>query len=87
MIGTLVRIYERMAKVLGKSCKTSYAQCGEGLVIQFIFERLKISNQTYRYIGAHHPTWLSNTCLLPKWVFRSMFGAGSRRLRCDQVQT
>lgn len=63
MSGTLARIYERMAKFFEKPYKTSYAQCGEDLIIQFIFEWLKISKPTYLDIGAHHPTWLSNTYL------------------------
>ncbi len=56
-------MYGRMAKLLEKPYKKSYAQCGEDLIIQFIFEWMKIPKPTYLDIGAHHPTWLSNTYL------------------------
>lgn len=56
-------VYGRIAKFFEKPYKTSYAQCGEDLIIQFIFDWLKISKPTYLDIGAHHPTWLSNTYL------------------------
>jgi FkbM family methyltransferase len=61
--GLLGRIYKRIVKPFEKSYKISYAQCGEDLIIQFVFEWLKVSNPTYLDIGAHHPTWLSNTYL------------------------
>jgi FkbM family methyltransferase len=41
--------------------KESYAQCGEDLIVEFIFGALRISNFTYLDIGAHHPTRFSNT--------------------------
>jgi FkbM family methyltransferase len=43
--------------------KISYSQCGEDLIIDFIFGLLKINNPTYLDIGAHHPYYLSNTSL------------------------
>lgn len=40
----------------------SFSQCGEDLIINFIFENhLKINRPSYLDIGAHHPTHLSNT--------------------------
>jgi len=40
----------------------SYSQCGEDLIINFIFENyLKINKPSYLDIGAHNPTYLSNT--------------------------
>ena len=40
----------------------SFSQCGEDLIINFIFEKyLKINKPSYLDIGAHHPTYLSNT--------------------------
>lgn len=63
MSDVLGKIYDRLAKPFKKSFKISYAQCGEDLIIQFAFEWLNISNPTYLDIGAHHPTWLSNTYL------------------------
>jgi FkbM family methyltransferase len=42
--------------------KLSYAQCGEDVIVDFIFETLfRISRPSYLDIGAHHPTNLSNT--------------------------
>ncbi|WP_196600956.1 FkbM family methyltransferase [Pectinatus frisingensis] len=41
--------------------KESYAQCGEDIIIDYIFSMLKIVNPTYLDLGAHHPRYLSNT--------------------------
>lgn len=43
--------------------KPSYAQCGEDLIIKFIFNQLGISKPSYIDIGAHHPFFLSNTAI------------------------
>ena len=39
----------------------SYAQCGEDLIIDFIFSELKIASPNYLDLGAHHPSYLNNT--------------------------
>jgi FkbM family methyltransferase len=44
--------------------KKSYSQCGEDLIVRFIFDQLKISKPSYIDIGAHHPYIISNTSLL-----------------------
>ena len=44
--------------------KLSFSQCGEDLIIKFIFDCLKIKKPSYIDIGAHHPFYLSNTALL-----------------------
>jgi len=41
--------------------KKSYAQCGEDLIVRYIFNVLKITRPTYLDIGAHHPLYLNNT--------------------------
>lgn len=41
--------------------KKSFSQCGEDIIIEFIFDELKIKKPTYIDIGAHHPYYLSNT--------------------------
>ncbi len=41
--------------------KKSYAQCGEDLIISYLFGWLGISKPSYLDLGAHHPTFLSNT--------------------------
>lgn len=44
--------------------KKSYSQSGEDLIIRFVFDNyLKIPQPRYLDIGAHHPTYLSNTYL------------------------
>lgn len=39
----------------------SYSQCGEDLIMNFLFNSLRIDKPSYIDIGAHHPFWLSNT--------------------------
>jgi FkbM family methyltransferase len=46
-----------------KNANVSYAQCGEDLIMQYLFTVLGISNVVYLDVGAHHPTYLSNTYL------------------------
>jgi len=43
--------------------KRSFSQSGEDLIMQFIFMWLRIDKPSYLDIGAHHPTYLSNTYL------------------------
>lgn len=46
--------------------KVSYSQCGEDLIIKFIFETLGIRTPSYIDIGAHNPEYLSNTAIFYK---------------------
>lgn len=48
-------------RLLPREHRVSYSQCGEDLIIDFIFGATKISNPSYLDIGAYHPTDLSNT--------------------------
>lgn len=41
--------------------KVSYSQCGEDLIIKYIFNNLGIHKPRFLDIGAHHPSNLSNT--------------------------
>ena len=41
----------------------SYSQCGEDLIIRFMFNAIGVLRPTYLDLGAHHPTYLSNTKL------------------------
>jgi FkbM family methyltransferase len=61
-------------RLLGKedNHKISYAQCGEDLIVSFIFSGLKMSDWTYLDIGAHHPTQISNTYLFYKQGHRGV---------------
>lgn len=45
---------------------TSYSQCGEDLIVRYIFTLRGITKPTYLDIGAHHPLALSNTALFYK---------------------
>jgi FkbM family methyltransferase len=58
-------IYRALNKLRGvrSSGKTSYSQCGEDLIVRYVFDFLKIPSPTYLDIGAHHPDYLSNTYL------------------------
>jgi FkbM family methyltransferase len=46
--------------------KISFSQCGEDLIVDFIFSSMGLTNITYMDIGAHHPFYLSNTALFYK---------------------
>jgi len=41
--------------------KVSYSQCGEDLILSYIFDQLKLSELTYLDIGAYDPFHFSNT--------------------------
>jgi FkbM family methyltransferase len=41
--------------------RKSYSQLGEDLIIDFMINQFAIQKPSYLDIGAHHPTWLSNT--------------------------
>lgn len=54
---------ERLRENLSPAYQRSYAQSGEDVILAHLFRWLGIKNPTYLDIGAHHPTWLSNTYL------------------------
>jgi FkbM family methyltransferase len=41
----------------------SFSQCGEDLIVQYIFNSIGIKNPSYIDIGAHHPFYLNNTAI------------------------
>ena len=43
--------------------KNSYAQCGEDIIVAYIFKNIGIKKPTYMDVGAHHPYRLNNTAL------------------------
>ena len=55
-----------LGSVDDKYKKTSFSQCGEDLIVKFIFDCLGIHHPTYIDIGAHHPYYISNTALFYK---------------------
>jgi len=60
-------IFHRLLDKLGArpaiEGRQSYAQCGEDLIVRFIFDSLRIPAPSYLDIGAHHPYRLNNTYL------------------------
>jgi methyltransferase, FkbM family len=46
--------------------KISYSQCGEDIILQQLFMVLGITKVNYLDVGAHHPTYFSNTYLFYK---------------------
>lgn len=50
-------------KLKKKFIKKSYSQCGEDLIIKFMFDSIKIYKPSFIDIGAHHPYYLNNTAL------------------------
>ncbi len=43
--------------------KSSFSQCGEDLIIKYIFYLKGVKKPSYLDIGAHHPYYLNNTAL------------------------
>jgi len=56
----LINLIKRKAGIYAKK---SYSQCGEDLIIRYIFDVLRIERPSYLDIGAHHPFFLNNTAL------------------------
>jgi FkbM family methyltransferase len=46
--------------------KLSYSQCGEDLIVDFVFSARPPSNKFFIDVGAHHPSYLNNTYLYYK---------------------
>lgn len=63
MINILRRVYYRN-KLFKLGAKPSFAQCGEDLIVRYIFRLRNIYTPSYIDIGAHHPFFFSNTALL-----------------------
>lgn len=59
------------------TCKASYSQCGEDMIVWFIFTILGRAAPSYLDIGAHHPLTLSNTALF------SLLGARGMNIEPD----
>lgn len=60
MLGPKIRQFLRNHS---ENQKISYSQCGEDLILQQLFMVLGIAKASYLDVGAHHPTYLSNTYL------------------------
>lgn len=63
----LKKIISKLQRIIyqSNSLKLSFSQAGEDLIVSFIFNILiKQKEVVYMDIGAHHPTYMSNTYLL-----------------------
>jgi FkbM family methyltransferase len=56
----------RIRSLFRKKGSMSYAQCGEDLIVRFIFNAFRIAQPSYLDLGAHHPRHMSNTFLFYK---------------------
>lgn len=52
--------------------KQSYSQCGEDLIVKYIFDKIGIPKPSYLDIGAFHPYNISNTALFYRLGFRGI---------------
>ncbi len=58
----LKRIKDNIGYALGYSkAKHSFSQCGEDLIVNYVFNLRNIKKPSYLDIGANHPFYLSNT--------------------------
>lgn len=68
----LNRIARKKQRTLFSSDKISYAQCGEDLIVSSVLDSLGVARPTYLDLGAHHPTYLSNTFFFYLWGGRGV---------------
>jgi FkbM family methyltransferase len=61
---SLVGALRRLHRNYSRNYKLSFSQCGEDLIINQLLCDLGIDKISYLDIGAHHPSYLSNTYLL-----------------------
>lgn len=57
------RLIGRTNNSVGQNYQISYSQCGEDLIIQYVFRLRGIGMPTYIDIGANDPFFLSNTAI------------------------
>ncbi|MBP9218615.1 MAG: FkbM family methyltransferase [Sterolibacterium sp.] len=55
------RLVDRLSGCSVEEGRRSYSQCGEDLIVRFVFDTLRIPAPSYLDIGAHHPHYLNNT--------------------------
>lgn len=61
----MLKVLKKIAfGISSRFSKKSFSQCGEDLIMEFIFRELKIERPVYLDVGAHHPYYLSNTALM-----------------------
>lgn len=57
------RIAAQLRLSMGIYHRKSWSQCGEDLILRFLFDLLHIARPSYIDIGAHHPWYYNNTYL------------------------
>jgi FkbM family methyltransferase len=63
MIRRLASLLKKSPDVKNNYVRPSYSQCGEDLIVDFVFGQLGIEKPNYIDIGAHHPRYINNTFL------------------------
>lgn len=58
--------FEDLKYMIKSMGQRSYAQCGEDIIVSYIFDILDIKDPLYLDIGTNHPVHLNNTYLLYK---------------------
>lgn len=93
----LRKAISRLWRLLHKQdFRKSYAQCGEDLIVSYLFGWIGITKPSYLDLGAHHPTFLSNTyhfylqhsygvCVEPDPIYFSGFQKKRKRDICLNV--
>jgi len=59
----LHRLADKLSRRAVAEGRKSFSQCGEDLIVRYIFDSLRIAAPSYLDIGAHHPHYLNNTYL------------------------
>lgn len=59
-----INFWQRKYNQLKKGAFLSFSQCGEDLLVQYIFNLRGITYPSYIDIGANHPYFLNNTAIL-----------------------
>jgi FkbM family methyltransferase len=57
------RIADYLRRRAGIYYRKSWSQCGEDLILRYLFDLLRIARPSYIDIGAHHPWYYNNTYL------------------------
>ena len=57
------RIVAHLRLRMGIYYRKSWSQCGEDLILRYLFDLLQIARPSYIDIGAHHPWYYNNTYL------------------------
>lgn len=58
-----VRQFAKGTHLQDVNCRKSYSQCGEDIIVDYVFRLRGITNPSYIDIGANHPYFISNTAM------------------------